>query len=94
MVRADTALCERCTAKRPEAVRAWQVAKDRLGRPKATHAVVPRCWVCDTILPPGVSEWKHKLTCPSRPIRCGYCTRRFDNERDRKLHEDKWHPAG
>lgn len=93
MIRADTGLCERCSAKLPEAIRAWQQSRERSKHAARTISIIPRCWVCDTVLPAGVTEWKHKLSCPARPMPCDHCSRRFDTAKDKRLHEDKWHRA-
>lgn len=97
LLRSDSGLCERCTAKRPEAREKWSEWRRRCERRAKgidDSKPITGCLVCGSPYGANITDYQHKQVCKARPIACSYCPRRFDRDHDRRKHEERCHPAG
>lgn len=93
ILRKDTGLCERCTARTSAQRKAWEMARRRVFEPQRPRDLPeePICMMCSNPLR-GLTEDEHrKYHCTVRRFSCTECGLRFYLEKDRMAHRRKTH---
>jgi hypothetical protein len=91
-VRADTGLCEKCTAKTEESKRQWAEWREECSQREVRLSAplpVDCCLKCQLPLA-GQSQSVHDKRCLAKPFSCS-CGLTYANRYDLKLHRGKYH---